>query len=350
MMKIKVAPAILGVFVSLFLVSCKSKEKEDLKNDNKKKGPLAVEAYVVKSSALSSSIEVPGSILPFETTEIRSEISGRVVSLFLNEGAFVKKGSLLVKLFDQDLQAQLKKLQVQLQIAEKTAERQKELLKISGISQQEFDLSQLQVNNLKADIELVKVNISKTEIKAPFDGKLGLKNISLGAYISPSLLLTNISQVSQLKLQFNVPEKYSSLVRTQQNIQFQLDGTTQDFSAKVIAAESSIEENTRSLAVRSIITSHSPFLVPGAFAKVRMILGKEDNAIMIPSQAVIPIGRKKQVIVFKNGKAVFTDIITGVRDATNIQVQDGLRMGDTVVTTGLLFLKPDAEIKIAKIQ
>jgi len=162
----------------------------------------------VVAKNLAENLEVPGTLQPFEETEIRPEISGRLISLKIVEGGSVQKGALLAKLFDEDLQAQLNKLKVQLEIAQKTLERQRELLKIQGISQQEVDLSELQANNIKADMELVRVNISKTEIRAPYSGLLGLRNVSLGAYVTPTTLLTTLRQVNQLKLDFMVPEKY----------------------------------------------------------------------------------------------------------------------------------------------
>lgn len=337
---------------SLLVFSCGEKKKDTppAGGPGKSNGPISVEAILVSPQALASSIEAPGSLLAFEETEIRSEISGRIVALNLKEGQKVQKGSLLVKLFDEDLKAQLKKLEVQLAIAQKTAERQRELLKINGISQQEYDLSELQVNNLKADIELVKVNVSKTEIRAPYDGRLGLKNISEGAYISPNTLLTTISQVEKLKLQFSVPEKYGSQVKNGQQVNFQLDGSTATYRATVIATESAIEENTRSLMVRAVVSAKDAFLVPGAFAKVRMVMQRQENALLVPTQAVIPQGRKKQIILYKNGSPAFTDITTGMRDSSNIQVLTGLQPGDTVITTGLLFIRPGSEVKISKIQ
>ncbi|MFM7839520.1 MAG: efflux RND transporter periplasmic adaptor subunit, partial [Chitinophagaceae bacterium] len=161
------------------LIAC-SQKKNDQANQaaagaGKSAPPLAVEAMILQPQPLSSIIEVPGSLLAYEETEIRAEISGRVVKINFKEGSTVKQGDVLIKLFDEDLQAQLKKLQVQLQIAKKTAERQKELVKINGISQQEYDLSALQVSNLEADIELIRVSINKTVIKAPYSGRLGLK-------------------------------------------------------------------------------------------------------------------------------------------------------------------------------
>ena len=347
-----------GVILMLGLVFLSCKDKKDDPpaggpggggGGGRSNAPIAVEAFIVGPQSLSSNIEVPGSLLPYEETELRSEISGKVVKLNVQEGNQVGRGTLLVKLFDDDLQAQLRKLEVQLAISEKTAERQKELLKINGISQQEYDLSELAVNNLKADIELVRVNISKTEIRAPFDGRLGLRNISNGAYISPTNIITKISQVNRLKLQFTIPEKYGSVVQKGQNVNFKIDGSDKTYRGTVIALESAIEENTRSLAVRAVVNSVDRFLVPGAFAKVRMILGKDENALMIPTQAIIPQGRNKQVILFKGGTAVFEAVTTGVRDSANIQVITGLNNGDTVITTGLLFLRPGSAVKLSKV-
>lgn len=336
------------------LIAC-SQKKNDQANQaaagaGKSAPPLAVEAMILHPQPLSSTIEVPGSLLAYEETEIRAEISGRVVKINFKEGSTVKQGDLLVKLFDEDLQAQLKKLQVQLQIAKKTAERQKELVKINGISQQEYDLSALQVSNLEADIELIRVSINKTIIKAPYSGRLGLKDISVGAYISPSNIITTISQVDKLKLQFTVPEKYGSQVKNDQELTFQLDGSNDQIPAHVMAKEASIEENTRSLVVRAVVKSNNPLLVPGAFAKVKMVLGKQNDALMVPTECIVPQGRKKQVILCKGSKAQFVEVTTGVRDSARIQVVTGLFPGDTVVTTGLLFLRPGADIKISTLK
>jgi membrane fusion protein (multidrug efflux system) len=184
------------------------------------------------------------------------------VNLNVREGTFVSKGTMLAKLYDGDLQAQLRKLDVQLKIAEQTEQRQAQLIKIQGISQQEYDLSLLQVSNLKADIDIIKEAIRKTQILAPFSGKLGLRNISEGAYVTPSIVVTTISQVSQLKIQFNVPEKYGSQLRTGQTINFTVDGSNRTYSANIIAAEVKMDENTRSLAIRGIIKNGDAALIP----------------------------------------------------------------------------------------
>lgn len=310
---------------------------------------MKVDAFVVHPRTISETAEVPGTILASETTEIHPEVSGRVVQLNVNEGRYVGQGTLLAKIYDGDLQAQLQKLKVQLKIAEQTENRQSQLLKIQGISQQDYDLSLLQVNNLKADIDIVQTAIRKTEIRAPFSGKLGLKNISNGAYVSPTTVVTTISQVDQLKLDFTVPEKYTSRIKTGQQVDFTIEGDSKKYSAKVMATEAMVSENTRTLQVRSVVQNKDAALIPGGFAKVTISFDPDPNALMVPTEAVLPQARGKKIIIYNNGIAKFLDITTGVRDSSQVQIVNGIKAGDTVIITGLLSLRPEAKVAINKI-
>ena len=311
---------------------------------------LVVQTLIAAPQSLSADIEVPGTIMANETAEIHPEVSGRLVQLNIKEGTNVSVGALLAKLYDGDLQAQLRKLEVQLKIAEQTEKRQAELVKIQGISQQEYDLSLLGVLNLKADMDIIRESIRKTEIRAPFGGKLGLKNVSPGAYVTPASVLTTISQVSTLKIQFNIPERYGAQLKPGLPVTFSIDGTNKTFTAAVIASEISIDENTRSLAVRALIKQQDPALIPGAFAKVKIVLGKNNEALMVPNSVIIPSGRKKQLYVYEGGKAMMKEVTTGVRDSTNIQVLTGIKPGDTVITSAVLFLRPGLAVELAKIE
>lgn len=309
---------------------------------------LPVQILVAEPQALSADIEVPGSLMANESTEIHPEVSGRMVELHINEGGRVAQGALLARLYDGDLQAQMRKLEVQLKIAEQTEKRQAELLKIQGISQQEYDLSLLQVLNLKADMDIIKEDIRKTEIRAPFAGKLGLKNVSPGAYITPATILTTLSQVDKLKIQFNVPERYGAQMKNGLKVYFSVDGSQKQFLATVIASEISVNEDTRSLAIRAIVNQSDPMLIPGVFGKVKIVLGQNEKALMVPSSAIIPLGRKKQLYLFEGGKAMAKEVTTGVRDSTNIQILTGIKPGDTVITSAMLFLRPGLEVKVAE--
>jgi membrane fusion protein (multidrug efflux system) len=311
---------------------------------------LAVEGLVVKPQSLSADIRVPGTIMASESTVIHPEVPGRIVELNIREGGYANKGALLAKLYDGDLQAQLRKLEVQLKIAEQTEQRQGELLKIQGISRQDYDLSLLQVQTLKADIDINREAVRKTEIRAPFSGKLGLKNVSPGAYVTSATALTTISQVSNLKIQFNVPERYGALLTNGHPVTFAIDGTDKTFNASVLATEVMIDELTRSLAIRATIRDKDPALIPGAFAEVKIVLGRSDEALMIPSIIVIPQGRKKQVFQYKGGKVLPVEIETGVRDSIRIEVTKGLKTGDTVITSSLLFLRSGMDVEVSRVE
>jgi membrane fusion protein (multidrug efflux system) len=273
---LSLARIIFIVIVAVGAISC-SEKKEQAQGGGRarQQGPLVVDGYVVRKSSVSENIEVPGSLLPYEETQIRAEVGGRIVQLNIQEGANVAKGTVLVKLFDQDLQAQLKKFEVQLQIREKQQERSAELLKINGISQQDYDLSALDVENLRADIQGTRIAVSKTEIRAPYAGRLGLRNVSLGAYISPTDLITSLRQVDKLKLEFSVPEKYAKEIVKDYQITFRVDGGEKDHIAKVIATENGVDANTRTLRVRALVNATHRELVPGVFAKVNLRLGKD---------------------------------------------------------------------------
>jgi membrane fusion protein, multidrug efflux system len=331
------------------LVSCNSKKVPEAGGAKRQQGPLMVDGYVVSKSSVSEKIEVPGSLLPFEETEIRAEVGGRIVELNIQEGSTATKGTMLVKLFDQDLQAQLRKLKVQLEIKNKTQERSAELLKINGISQQDYDLSALDVENLRADIEATQIAISKTEIRAPYSGRVGLRNISLGSYISPSDIITTLRQVDQLKLEFAIPEKYAKEIVKGYKVSFKVDGGDQEHNATVMATENSVDANTRTLRVRALVNAKHPELVPGIFAKVNLQLGKDDEALLVPSQAIIPSARNKQVILFRKDSAFYTVVETGIRDSAFVQILKGVKIGDTVVTTGLMAIRPNSKIKITRL-
>jgi membrane fusion protein (multidrug efflux system) len=312
--------------------------------------PMRVDAFVVTPTSISENIEVPGTLIANEATEIHPEISGRLVLLNVAEGKFIPKGILLAKIYDGDLQAQLRKLEVQLAIAKTNEERSAQLLKIQGISKADYDASSLNVSNIRADIDITKANITKTEIRSPFSGRMGLKNISPGAYVTPSTILATLQQVNLLKLDFTVPEKYSSQMKPGKIVSFTSEGTAnKTYMAKVMAIESSITENTRTLMIRSVVQNKDAALIPGSFAKVILSFDPDRNALMIPSQAVLPQARGKKVISYQAGIARFVDVTTGIRDSARVQVLSGLKSGDTIVVTGILSVRPEAKIQIAKI-
>lgn len=343
--------------ISLLLISlsvltaCGGKKKEatQQKPGGSNQPPMRVDGYIVTPQSFQEDIEVPGTIVANEKVEIHPEVSGRIVQLNVVEGKYVSKGTLLAKLYDGDLRAQLNKIQIQLALAKKTEERQAQLLKIQGISQQDYDISLLQVNSLNADIGILQTSIAKTVVRAPFSGKIGLNAISPGAYVTPATVIAVINQTDQLKLDFTVPEKYTGQIKIGQLVSFTFEGSSKQLGAKVIATEANVMENTRSLTVRAAVVGSDNGLLPGAFAKVKLSFDPDPNAILIPTQAVLPQARGKKVILYKSGTAVFAEVTTGIRDSARVQVLDGLQPGDTVVVTGLLSVRPEGKIQIGKI-
>ncbi|MEP7321467.1 MAG: efflux RND transporter periplasmic adaptor subunit [Saprospiraceae bacterium] len=315
------------------------------KEANAGQGPVYT-AVQAKGYVLNREITSPGSIQSEENTNLQPEISGRITGIYFKEGAVVSKGALLVKLYDADLKAQRSKLEVQLKIAEASEKRQKDLLAVFGTSQQEYDLATLSVSNIKADLDLNEVSLSKTEIRAPYTGKIGLRNVSLGAYIIPSTIISNIAQISTLKIEFNVLEKYAQELKIGKTVTFKTESSSQTYQAKITAFENSLTTDTRQLRIRAQVIRPDNRLTPGSFISVNFGVGSQAPAIMIPSQAIIPQARDKKLIVYKNGVANFITVITGYRDSSRVEIIEGIKTGDTVLTTGLLTLRPNAKINV----
>ena len=347
--KINTLIAAILLLLTIFFLYIGFVKSKDKKQDSKEKVQKKVDAFVVKPSLLISEITVTGSLLAYDEVELKNEVAGRVVLINLPEGKFVKKGTLLVKLYDDDLQATMKKLQSQLAIQEQIYKRQTELIKVSGISQNDYEQTLLQVNNIKADIAEEKALLRKMEVRAPFDGIIGLRNISIGAVINTSTLLATIRTSNKLKLDFFVPEKYGAEISAGMKVKFTMYNEGKLYDATVIATERGIDNTTRNLKVRALINASSKELIPGAFANVQLKLGNNPNALMIPTQAVIPQEGDKSVILARKGKAHFVTIKTGIRKASKVEVTEGLEPGDTVITSGILFLKEKSKLSYSTI-
>jgi membrane fusion protein (multidrug efflux system) len=341
------------LFFSLFFFSCSSDRKKETQQQQKAgagaRPPVKADAYIVQTKLLEDNIEIPGSLVANETTDIHPEVSGLITGIYFKEGGYVGKGALLVKLNDADLQAQKKKLQVQLQVARQNESRSEALLKIQGISRQDYEAVALQVTNVNADLAVIQTQIEKTNIRAPFSGKIGLRMVSPGAYISPASTISTISQTNQLKIDFTVPERYIRQVGFGQLVNFKVDGSDRTYAARVVASESNITQDTRTLQVRASVQGDQTGLTPGNFAKVTLNFEPDPNAIVIPSQAIIPQARGKKVYLYNGGQAKFVDVTTGLRDSANVQITSGLKVGDTVLVTGLLSLKPDAKVMLGNV-
>jgi membrane fusion protein (multidrug efflux system) len=335
----------------IFFTSCSSDKKKDAQQPKAggARPPVRADGYIVKTTLLSNTIEIPGNLVANEATEIHPEVAGRITAIYFREGAFVNKGAMLVKLNDADLQAQKQKLQIQLKVAQANENRSAQLLKIQGISRQDYEAMALQVSNVNADLSVIQTEIEKTNIRAPFSGKIGLRMVSLGAYISPATTISTISQVNQMKIDFTVPEQYTRQISNGQYVNFKVAGSNKNYAARIVATESNITEDTRTMQVRATVQGDQSGLIPGNFAKVILNFEPDPNAIVVPTQAIIPQARGKKVYVYNNGIAKFVDVTTGLRDSATIQVTAGLKAGDTILITGLLTLKPEGKVMLGNV-
>lgn len=308
--------------------------------------PLNVDGITVTTTDFASNLEITGSIEANEAVTLRSEVAGLVTGIFFKEGSNVNKGATLVKINDRDIQAQLKEALTKQNLSATNENRAKQLLEKGAISQEEYDTSLAELQTLKSQAQLIRAQLAKTTIVAPFSGKVGLRNISVGEYLTPNTAIANLLSTNPVKITFSVPEKYVSQIKTNSNISFAIDGSNKNFSGKVFAIEPGINEQTRTLQIKALANNANGELVPGSFAKIKLPLTTIKDAIMIPTEAIIPVLKGKVVYVSKNGKAQQVPVETGTRTADQILVLSGLSVGDTVLTTGAMALKPDADVKV----
>lgn len=332
----------------LFFSECgKKKNKEDL--SKKPEPPAIVDVMVAQNQSISSITEANGSIIASEYVELHPEVSGRITFLNIPEGTTVKKGTVLARINDSDLQAQLAKTKVQLDLSQKTEQRLTKLLSINGIGQAEYDAALNEVNSLNADLEYTKVLIDKTILRAPFSGLIGLRQISPGAYVSPTTILATMQQVDQLKVDFTVPEEYSAIIQKGSVVEVAVEGNgTARCKATVIAREPQVNQTTRNLLIRAMLSNCRAN--PGTFAKVYFNSKPARNSITIPTNAIIPDDKNKKIVVIKGGKATYAVVETGIRKESFVEITKGVSVGDTIVVDGVLFARPDKPVKIRSVK
>jgi membrane fusion protein (multidrug efflux system) len=329
----------------LVFTSCQKNDKGGM-NKGKNTAPIPVLGMVISPQEFDNKIDVIGTILSNEKVDLKSEVSGRVTGIHFKEGSRVSKGALLVKLFDSDLKAQLKKINIQRDLARLEEERKRKLLEISGISQQEYDLAKNQLEALNADAELVVAQIRKTEIIAPFNGVIGLRNISEGEIVSTATSIASLQQIDPIKLEFEIPEKFSYYVSNGSAITFTINGSEEKYQGLVYATEPMIDVATRTLKVRARCDNRSQKFKPGSFIKIELNLQKKNNAILVPSESIIPGAKEQKIFLSKNGIALSKKVKTGTRTDTQIEILEGLIPNDTVITSGIMQLKDSTRIKM----
>jgi len=307
---------------------------------------LPVTGTIAKSSYLTNGIRSAGSLLANEEVDIVSKVSGKVTGVYFKEGSRIRKGDLLVKIYDEDLQAQLRRSEIQEKMLAEKLERQRVLLAKDAVSRESFDQLQTDYNVILADINLLKVRIAETEVRAPFDGIIGFRYVSEGSYVQPSVKIAHLTDLSVLKLEFAIAEKYVSADLAGKKISFQTEGYPDEFFATVYAVDYRIDETTRTIGLRARYNNRDGRLVPGMFASLTLITDENQNALQIPTESIVPDMNEKKVWVSKEGKAKMVPVVTGTRTATMVEVLSGLAVGDTVLTTGLMQLRENMPVRV----
>ncbi len=335
----------LGAFISYRISSNKSKtdQGKDKGSNNKL---MTLNGIVVKLQPFDNNLSLSGSTEANEQVEIRSEVSGIVEKITFTEGSNVTKGQMLFKVNDLELRAQLTQTKTKENLASENERRAKLLLQKEAISQEEYDISRADFKSSQAQSQLISAQISKTVVRAPFSGKIGLRNISPGTYITPSILVAKLVNRNKLKITFSVPEKYASQVKLNSNLTFRVSGSSVKYTAKVYAIEPEVDVETRTLRIRAITDNKDEKLLPGTFADVELPLEVIKDAIIIPTEAIIPVQNGKKVFITNKGKAKEVLIETATRTDASILVLSGLKYGDTLIISGVMNLKNEMPVKV----
>ncbi len=343
---LRAVPFSVLIGCSFILSSCGSKSNEPAPRPATGPSIMSVSGVIVLPTPLDNIVVSSGSVLASESVDLAAEVAGRVELISFKEGAHVRKNDLLVKINDDDLQAQLKKTDLQIQLASDLADRQKRLLETNNTSKEQYDIAMNQVGTLKADRENLVASIRKREIRAPFDGIIGLRYVSEGSYVSTTTRIASIQKINPLKVDFSIPEKYAGKVFVGDLVQFNSEETKQRFTGRLYAIEPRIEAATRTLQLRVLCENKSEAIFPGAYVHIELHLKQAGNALLIPTQAIIPVLKGQTVLLKKNGVVVSVPVTTGIRMATTVQVTEGLAAGDTVITTGILQLRPGMPVRV----
>jgi membrane fusion protein (multidrug efflux system) len=308
---------------------------------------LRAATYVVEPSTVEETVKTVGTLIANESVHVVPELSRRLVAVKVEEGTEVEAGALLFLLDDADLRAQLAELQVQRDLAARTEQRQRALLEFEkkALSQQAYDQAVSELRALDAQIGVLRVTLAKTEIRAPFHARVGLRRVSEGAWVTPETLLTTLQDTSRLKIDFSLPERYAGRVEVGQPFQFSVTGRGETFSGKVVAIEPAIDAASRSVLVRGLAENPSGALVPGAFASVELSLGRGADGILVPAEAVVPSATGHSVYVLRDGRAELQEVQIGLRTRESVEVLRGLAPGDVVITSNLLRLRPGMRVE-----
>ncbi len=339
------------IVVFVFLKGYTSEEKPNAQVTAQKKAEgIPVDGQIIRSETLGEDLTVSGTLMAAQEVSIMSELNRKVVSVFAKEGKYVNAGAVLFKLDDADLLAELEQLKQQEKLVTLNERRLKELTDNEAAVQQDYDQAFTNLKVIQSKIDQLKVMIAKTSIRAPFSGNLGIVNVYPGAYVSPGTALALLTDNSQLKIDFAVPEKHAATLKTGDQVVYHVESDEKIHTARIIAHESRLDPDTRTLLMRAIGNNAGHELLPGQSARLTIRLNTSGSALMVPNQALIPSSQGYSVYVVNGNKAGFKNIEIGQRNAFSVHVTKGLTSGDTVITSNMLRLSANTPIQIVSVK
>ncbi|WP_461532238.1 efflux RND transporter periplasmic adaptor subunit [Sinomicrobium sp.] len=332
--------------VALIVYRVSKNNEATASKGNKARGPLQISGMVVQPELFADGLSLSGSLEANEMVDIRSEVAGVIKEIYFKEGSRVSAGQILFKVDDIELKAQLSKAETAKNLAAENERRAKLLLEKQGISQEEYDMASADYESASAEAELIAAQLYKTSVRAPFSGTIGLRNISKGTYITPSTTVARLVNTDQLKLTFAIPGKYVSQIKVDSEFTFTTSDGGKEFKAKVYAVEPEVDVDTRTLKMRAVADNSEGLLYPGLFVNVKFPLEVVPDALLVPSEALIPIQNGKKIFVVKNGKAHAVEVETGARTKSDVRVLTGIQKGDTILTYGIMALEDGAAVNV----
>jgi len=307
---------------------------------------LRVNAVQLAYQPLAEKLSATGTLRAEESVELQAETNGKVIQVAFQEGTRVRRGDLLVKLNDADLHAQLTRSVFRRELAELKERRLSQLLESGSVRQDEYDAAVSDLNVQRAEVTLAEALIAKTEIRAPFDGIVGLRFVSEGTFVTPTSRIATLQNLDNVKVDFSVPEKYASRVKPGSTATFQIAGVDARFEGKIYASDPRVDAGTRTVLLRALCPNPQGQLLPGAFASIEFNLTEITNAILVPSVSVVPGVSEKYVFVVEDGKAVRRPVQVGTRTESAVQIVEGLKPGEWVITSGIQQLRGGLSVNV----
>lgn len=307
---------------------------------------VKVGGMVIQPEPFAESLTLSGTIEANEQIEIRSEIPGIIENINFSEGSKVSKGQVLFRVNDQELRAQQAKVQTRQNLAAENERRAKLLLEKEAISREDYDMAEADLASARAESQLMQAQLGKATVRAPFSGTIGLRYVSQGTYVTPATPIANLVNTDKLKITFAVPEKYSSQIKINDEIRFTTSNSGEEHAATIYAIEPGVDVSTRTLRMRAIAENREGKLIPGTFANVSLPLAIVDDALMVPTEALIPIQNGRKVFISENGRAKEIIVETGARTERAVRVTSGLKPGDTILTSGIMVLRDGTPLNI----